>query len=267
MTDLPQQLTSVPSRLGVTGRLEDGDFLMDLAPTPETLHHGIVRASVLTFLIDAIAGITLDQAPDVWTLTTDLSMRMLATAAPERATARNRILRRGGRSGSCAVEVTTSTGAPLATGAVGFATVPRRDDDPPKPHITPARAAQLFRGMGRLDRPLREEAGIRVLDAAAGVVEVAATPMLRNPAGTLQGAMVALVVEVAVEELVGARADGPVIVCDLDIRYLSKTGAGPVRSACRALGDGPDAPVEVTLTDRSTGQLTTHAYARAVVLP
>ena len=267
VTDLPQQLTSVPSRLGVSGRIEDGELLMELTPTAETVHHGIVRASVLSFLIDALSGITLDQSPDVWTLTTDLSMRMLPEPAPAEAIARNTILRRGSRSGSCSVEVTTSSGEPLATGAIGFATVPRREGDPPKPNVTPAQAAQLFRGMGRLDQPLREEAGIQVVEAAAGIVEVEATPALRNPAGTLQGAMVALVIECAVEELAGVRAHGPVIVTDLDIRYLAKTGAGPVRSCCRPLGDGPDAPVEVTLTDCSDGRLTTHAYARAVVLP
>ena len=51
-----------------------------------------------------------------------------------------------------------------------------------------------------LDKPLREEAGVEVLDASAGVVgEV--VPELLNPAGTLQGAMVALVAEAAAEEL------------------------------------------------------------------
>ena len=43
--------------------------------------------------------------------------------------------------------------------------------------------------------------------------------------------------------------------------------AGPVRTSARVLGDEPDAPVEVLLTDRSLGQVTTHVYARAVPVP
>ena len=44
-------------------------------------------------------------------------------------------------------------------------------------------------------------AGIVVLDPAAGSLEMEVTPELRNPAGTLQGAMVALFAEAAAEEL------------------------------------------------------------------
>jgi len=57
MTDIPGPGTPVPSRLGVTARYEDGELVLDLAPRPETLHHGVVRASVLSFLVDAAAGI------------------------------------------------------------------------------------------------------------------------------------------------------------------------------------------------------------------
>ena len=67
------------------------------------------------------------------------------------------------------------------------------------------------------------------------------TPELRNPAGTLQGAMVALFAEAAAEEMVSARFDMDAVVTELDLRYLAQTGDGPVRSECALLGDGPDA--------------------------
>ena len=88
------------------------------------------------------------------------------------------------------------------------------------------------------------------------------TPELRNPAGTLQGAMVALVAEAAAEELASARFDLPAVVTDLDLRYLAQTGAGPVQTRCCLLGDGPDAPIQVELFDRSSDRLTTLVYAR-----
>ncbi len=209
MTDLPIPVTSVPSRLGTTARLEDGDLVLELTPRPEVLHHGVVRASVLAFLIDAAAGIPLDRDPDVWTLTTDLSMRMRPVAAPDRVDAFNTIVRSGRRSSTCRVELTSELGAPIATAAIGFASVPRKPTDGPKPSVTAEQAVTLFRGQPPLTRPLREEAGIEVIDAAAGVVQVAVTADLRNPAGTLQGAMVALVAEAATEELVGDLAGSP----------------------------------------------------------
>ncbi|HEX6419603.1 MAG TPA: hypothetical protein VFZ77_13980 [Acidimicrobiales bacterium] len=267
MTDIPSPAASVPNRLGVTARLQDGDLVLDLAPRPEVLRHGVVRASVLSFAVDVVAGIVLDDDPTVWTLTSDMSVRMRPVPAPARITAANRVLRRGRRSATCAVELTDDAGAPVASGAVGFARVPRRPTDPPKPAVTPERAAELFRGQPALSRPLRDEAGIEVVDAADGVVQVGVTPELRNPAGTLQGAMVALLAEAAAEELVSTRFESPAVVTDLDLRYLAQAPVGPVRTRSRLLGAAHDAPVEVELVDTSTGKLTTLVYARAVAVP
>ena len=114
---------------------------------------------------------------------------------------------------------------------------------------------------------MRDEAGIEVVDAGNGVVQLEVTPALRNPAGTLQGAMVALLAEAAAEDLVEARSGSPAVVVDLDIRYLGKAMVGPVRTRTRLLGDGPGAPIEIELVDLSTDTLTTLVYARAAVLP
>ncbi len=106
-----------------------------------------------------------------------------------------------------------------------------------------------------------------MIDAGEGIVQVEVTPDLRNPAGTLQGAMVALVAEAAAEDLMTTRFDSPVVVVDLDLRYLRKTQAGPVRTRSRLLGTGPDAPVQIELIDTSTEEITTLVYARAVTVP
>ena len=125
----------------------------------------------------------------------------------------------------------------------------------------------MFDGSRTLGRPLREEAGIVVLDAAAGALEMQVTPELRNPAGTLQGAMVALFAEAAAEEMASARFGTTAVVTELDLRYLAQTGEGPVQSECTVLGDGPDAPMQVELSDRSSGELTTLVYARTSTIP
>ena len=228
---------SVPSRLGVTADVDDGEFRLQLHPQAPVLRHGAVRASVISFMIDVAAGIVLDDDPDAWLLTSDMSVRMRPVPAPDWIGTRSTILRRGQRSATATVDVVTSTGDPVATGAIGFARVQRRESDPPKPPMTPERITTMFGGAGILTRPLREEAGITVLDPTRASVQMEVTPDLRNPAGTLQGAMVALVAEAAAEELASARFDIPAVVIDLDLRYLAQTGAGPVRTRCRSLGD------------------------------
>jgi acyl-coenzyme A thioesterase PaaI-like protein len=265
VTDIPAPGTSLPSRLGVTARPDEGGRLvLDLEPQAEALQHGVVRASVLSFVVDAVAGIAIDDDPDAWWLTSDLSVRTRPEPATTVISGVSRVLRHGGRSVTCAVELTAGDGSLVGAGAAGFARVRRREGDPPKPLVTPDDAVQIFRGRATLSLPLREEAGIQTVDAAAGVVEVDLTAELLNPAGTMQGAMVALVAEAAAEDLAADRADGPVVVTDLDLRYLARTGAGPVRTRSRLLGDRPDSPIEVHLVDESTGTLTTLVYARAV---
>ena len=74
--------------------------------------------------------------------------------------------------------------------------------------------------------------------------------------------MVALVAEAAAEDVLTARAGRPVVVTDLDLRYLDRTGAGPIRTRTEVVGDGPDAPVVVELADLSTGTVTTLVHAR-----
>lgn len=263
MTDLSADAFHLVGRLGVSARADVDDRVLELFPRPEVQRHGVVRASVLAFLVDAAAGITVDDDPDLWTFTSDMSVRMRPLPAPARIEARAHVLRKGRRSATATVELTTDGDEPVATGAIGFAKVPRRDTDPPKPQVTPGTWSAIFRGVGTLTKPLREEAGIEVLDAGGGVVQLAVTPELRNPAGTLQGALVALVAEAAAEELVSTRFGTPALVTDLDLRYLAQAHSGPVRSRCRLLGSGPDAPVEVELSDTSVDRVTTLVYARA----
>jgi acyl-coenzyme A thioesterase PaaI-like protein len=247
--------------------VRDGDFRLQLQPGAELLHNGALRASVVAFMIDVVAGIVLDDDPEAWTLTSDMSVRMRPRRAPDFLSTRSTILRRGRRSAVAMVDLVSEEDDPVATGAIGFARVERRPTDPPKPPSSPQRISAMFDGSRTLDRPLRDEAGIVVLDPGRGVLEMPVTPGLRNPAGTLQGAMVALFAEAAAEELASACFDMAAVVTELDLRYLAQTGEGPVRSTCALLGDGPDASIRVELSDQSTGRLTTLVYARATTVP
>lgn len=265
MTDLPPTTTAVPSRLGSSALVDDRGLVVEIEDVQkETLHHGVLRLSVLTFLVDVSAGVTLDTDPLSWTFTTDLSLRMPVRLAPARVTATTTILRQGKRSAHGLVEVVDDQERLVAAGAIGFAHVPRQPGDPPKPIVSPELIAGRFRGNERLSAPLREEAGIVRLDPARGVVEIPVRPEVCNPAGTLQGAMVALVAEAAAEDLISCVADEAMVVAEMDIRYLAQAKTGPVRTQSRLLGTEPDDPVEVRLIDMATGRLTTLVYARGM---
>ena len=268
MTDFPANLTAVPSRLGARALVDERGLVVEIDDVQTgLLHHGVLRLSVLTFLVDVSAGVTLDTDPDAWTFTTDLSLRMRAVPAPVRVTATTDILRQGRRSAHGLVEVVDDQQTLLAAGAIGFAHVPRKPGDFPKPIVSPEMIAERFSGTGRLTGPLREEAGIVAVDPEHGVVEIAVRPEVCNPAGTLQGAMVALVAEAAAEDLVSTLAGSPMVVSELDIRYLARADAGPVRTQARLLGHLAGDPVEVRLTDTASGRLSTLVYARAVPAP
>ena len=178
------------------------------SPRPELLRHGALRASIVAFLVDVAAGVVLDDDPDAWTLTSDMSVRMRPLPAPDFVSTRTTILRRGRRSAVATVDVVTEEGGPVATGAIGFTRVQRRENDPVKPPASPSRMATMFDGSRTLDRPLREEAGHRRARCGDRCARDGGDAELRNPAGTLQGAMVALFAEAAAEELaVGAFRD------------------------------------------------------------
>jgi acyl-coenzyme A thioesterase PaaI-like protein len=271
MIDLPINPPDVMSRLGSIGLVDERGLVLEIEDVqPAVLRHGVLRLSVLSFLVDVSAGVSLDADPadpDWWTFTTDMSLRMPVIPAPGKVTASTTMLRQGRRSAHGLVEVVDDEQRLVAAGAIGFARVPRRPDDPSRPPVSAELIADRFRGLERLSRPLREEAGIIPVDPAQGVVEIAVRPEVCNEAGTLHGAMVALVAESAAEDLIASLVGGPVVVTEFDIRYLAQAKVGPVRTQSRLLGNRSDGPVEVRLTDTATGRLTALVYARAVRAP
>jgi acyl-coenzyme A thioesterase PaaI-like protein len=262
MTDTPNAYSSIPSRLNVS-IAEIDPLVLRVHPVPTTCRLGSIRTSVLSFVVDAVAGIGIDTEPDAWLFTSDMAVRVRPIPAPAHVDARATVLRAGRRSVTCEVRLVDDSGAPVGHGVLGFSRVERKATDPPKPQVGAAEIAEHWTTVTPIEEPLADAAGIRVLDAAAGVVEVDADPMLNNMAGVMQGAMVALVAEVAAEEAASDRLGAPAFITELDIRYLQQVRSGPVRSSCEWLGDRPDSPIRVTLVDTSTDRLVTHVVARA----
>jgi acyl-coenzyme A thioesterase PaaI-like protein len=244
----PVEHDPVHARIGVHRVADGSEGLLELVPRPELLVHGCVRISALVLMVDMGGGFLAHRAasPD-WTFTSDLSLRVLARSAPARIVGRTRVLRAG--RGTMMTEVVLSADDDdLGLAYAGFNRQARREGDHPNPDIDEA-----SRRWGRytpLGAPLVDTVGVRVLDAAAGQVEVEMRDELRNPAGALQGAMTALVGEVAAEALIEHHGARRHVVTDIDIRYLAMGRIGPIHSRARLLGDAPTDAIAVELYDR-----------------
>ncbi len=265
MTDISSQATAVPNRLNVSARVTGDGFALRVTPIAATCRNGSIRASVLSYAMDVVAGIAVDGDEGTWTFTSDMVVRMNPVPAPPHLDAIGTVLRQGARSSTCEARLVDDRGALVGYGTLGFARVARRPGDPVKHMVDPRQRADAWAAIPPIEVGLPEAAGVKVVDGAAGVVEVAVVDELRNPAGTIQGAMVALVAEVAAEEMISARLGRPALVCDLDIRFLAQGRVGPIRTSAEWLGDTPGAWVRVELHDTSSGQLLTTVLARAPV--
>lgn len=267
MTDFPQELT-VPSRLGASITSEDGDYVLHLVPSPQTCVHGAVRTSAVALLVDVVAAIQVDRDPDSWLFTTDLSMRMWVEKAPERVNAYSRILREGRRSATCHVRLTDDEDQPFGSASVGFARVPRRPDDPPKPEVDPFEANEKWGDLGLIDKPVRDAVGIESIDPATGRIMFPLGPEVKNPSGAMHGAMVALAVEATAEDLAAHHLEGPHLVTDIDMRFLGQGRVGPVMGRSWFVGPPHEGAIEVELVDLGQdAKLVAVGYTRVRPVP
>jgi acyl-coenzyme A thioesterase PaaI-like protein len=117
----------------------------------------------------------------------------------------------------------------------------------------------------RESRPksLADQLGVQRL--RAGVLEIAKRSGIQNgPGGTIHGGALAILAELAAEDLLQER--GPHVVQELDIRYLNQVKVGPVRAvAADALAAEGQHEVHVHLTDIGVDRIV--AFVSATVRP
>jgi acyl-coenzyme A thioesterase PaaI-like protein len=258
---------TIPARIGAIGYPSSDPIRVRFDPYPETCHRGVVHAAVLALIADMAAGWVADrEAGEDWVFTSDLSLRAPNLRIPARIDATADPLRRGRGTITAEVVMLDEDGDLFAYAQAEFVRMAARPGDPSKPSMDDAE----FRSRRRqpLDRPLVAMAGVEVVDPAAGVVSVPLRDELRNPAGAMQGGMVALAAQVAAEALAGHRLGVPQVVTDLDIRYLAMGRVGPVRSAASFIGPPERGTVRVDLHDvGNDDRLITAVLARVVGAP
>jgi len=262
------QSETIHARIGIGGVVADDRLQsVHLEPYPQLCAHGIVRISVWVLMADIIGGWEAEASAGTdWTFTTDLSVRAPVLRVPERVHGTAAPLRVGKGNVAAEVFMHDEVGQLFAYSHVGFIRMPRRPSDPPKPVM--ADSARTWGEREQLTSLLAEAAGARLVDPVTGHVEVALDDTLRNPAGAMQGAMVALVGELAAEELATHHLGAQHVVTDIDVRFLAMGRVGPVYSRASFVGPPELGSVRVELRDRGNAdRLMTAILARVAPAP
>jgi acyl-coenzyme A thioesterase PaaI-like protein len=237
----------IPGQIGVRMGPSDADPSGLLVPYSEICFRGAPRAAAYTMIVDCIGGWVADRASEEdWVTTTDLSVRMPNANTPGEIRSLATPLRTGRRIIAAQVAMSDETGEAIAHGYTSFARVPRRDGDGTRIRIDEIEHMHA----SALTEPLEQAAGIEVVDAAAGATTTELTARLTNPMNALQGAMTALIAEVAAISALDARTDGEHIVTGIDLRYLSMGNVGPITTAATIIGAPSAGQVRVELRDQ-----------------
>ena len=226
---------------------------------PEIAHaSGRPRVGALAAIIDlagaatAIASVT----PD-WIATADLSFSSGDPIVEGPIVVAAHLVRAGSNVIVVRVDVgdghgndDSATMRPAGRGLMTFARIPgsaSASSGRVIPESSPKQSSALPHSGFRL--PLFEQLGVRIIDAARGVIEIDRTDYSRNSFGSLNGGVIAIAAEAAADALVGTLHTGFAAV-DVSVTYLSQTRSGPGRtSATLVRADAHDAVVEVRLLD------------------
>lgn len=260
-----RNLDTVHAKIGILGTVAD-DALQSvfLEPYPQLVANGVVRISVWVLMADIIGGWEAEKTAGTdWTFTTDLSVRAPVLRVPAKVVGTGATLRAGKGNVATESRMVDEHGELFAYSHAGFIRMPRRPNDPPKPDM--ASSAQNWGEREQLTVLLAEAAGARTLDAASGHIEVDLDDSLRNPAGAMQGAMVALTGELAAEVLAEHHLGGPHVVTDIDVRYLAMGRVGPIHARAAFVGPPSHGTVRVEVRDAGAGDRVTSAILARVV--
>jgi len=237
---------------------------------------GFLQIGAVATLIDVLGGALTVRAvhPD-WIATASLSVHLTGNPASDVVAAAGSVIRAGRtmaiidadirEEGGDPAESTRSIGAAMMT----FSRLPRREDTPELKLDMDAPETFDFATEGAgLKRSYRDAAGVRVLDASAGVAELEMKDYVRNSLQVLQGGMIAILADVAGEVAARNATGKPFTTSDLVIHYLSQGKQGPFRTRTRVLRTTDDtALTRVEVIDRGVEDRVIAVAMNTAVLP
>jgi uncharacterized protein (TIGR00369 family) len=237
---------------------------------------GSLQIGAVATLIDVLGGALTVRAvyPD-WIATASLSVHLTGNPTSDVVAAAGSVIRAGRTMAIIDADIREEAGNPaesarsIGIAMMTFSRLPRREDTPALKLDMDAPQAFDFatEGVG-LNRSYRDAAGVRVLDAGAGVAELEMKDYVRNSMRVLQGGMIAILADVAGEVAARAAADKPLTTSDLAIYYLSQGKRGPFRTRTRVLRATDDtALTRVEVVDRGAEDRLIAVAMNTAVLP
>lgn len=211
------------------------------APRETRAPHGGVRAGIVATGVDVVAAVLAlrSLSPD-WLATADLAVwtRSIEQVGPLVGEAR--VLRSGATTTVIEVGLVDSgnQSQPVAQSTATFVRIKRpqgtdleeREEEPGG--VTVVDFATPDAG---LDAPFVDLIGYRILDARGGEIELPRSEYTVNSFDSLQGGMVALLIELAAEAAAREASGRPCGVLDLSVRYLAPGPNGPYRTRAEPL--------------------------------
>lgn len=225
---------------------------------------GAMQVGVLAAMIDLLGGILAARVvyPD-WIATADLLICSTQRARTGEVTAVGSVVRAGRAAVVIEADIlagtkeSDSTATSIGSAVATFSRLPRRDDNLDIGRDDGSHQVLAFGADDPgLSQHLLDKAGLRVLDEAAGAVELNMCEYVRNSFRALQGGMVALMADVAGQYAARAVAGKPVTTADLAIHYLSQGKAGPFYTRTKVLRmTGDSVLTRVEILDRGADDL------------
>ena len=191
---------------------------------------GTVRIGALTTLVDVVGGgLAARAAHPNWIATADLTVHLFAPARAGRVEALARTVRAGRTTVVLEVDLRDDE-RDVGIATMSFSALPRRDSNPDIAVAMQPGPTTMADAASRIAAPLCDLAGIEIVDAAAGVVELPVLDWAKNSMGALQGGVVGLVVEMATEAAARAATGRSLAVTDIQCSYLAFGKVGPLRT-------------------------------------
>jgi len=220
---------------------------------------GAMQVGAIATLVDVLGGtLAIRTASPGWIATADLSIQTARRATSGCVAATGSVMRAGRTRVVIEVDLrqeareagqdTHPIGSAIMTFsrlATGPDTLDVRIDDNTR------EAFDFFLEDSGLQQPCLDAVGVRVLDAAAGLLELEMHDYVRNSLGSLQGGMFALLGDAA-GQLAARDATGkPLTTSDLAIHYLLPGKVGPFDTVATVLRTTADtALTRVAIVDR-----------------
>lgn len=225
--------------------------------------HGAMQVGVIATLVDILGGALSIRAvyPD-WIATADLLIHTIGRATSGAVVAAGSVMRAGSTTVVIEVDILEETGnSASSTTSIGSAMMTysrlSRTQGIPELEMDEQSIVAFHFGIegSGLNQSYLDEVGIRVLDKAAGVIEINMSNYIRNSFGSLQGGMVAILGDVAGQHAARTATGKPLITSDLAIHYLSQGKVGPFRTKARVLRTtGDTALTRIEVIDRGADE-------------